>query len=185
MTHVLTELTWPRRTERLTLRPVGLADVDQIFAYRRDEEVARWLTSLPATPEALALKLLADDRTLVVEHEGVIVGDLMLAVQDAWAQSEVAAQAKGAQAELGWCFSPDHRGKGLATEAVAELIAIAFELGVRRIEASCFAENAASRRLINRVGLRQEGYFVQESLHRDGTWHDGMTFALLREEWSR
>lgn len=185
MTHPLSHLAWPRRTARLTLRPVRLGDVEAIFAYRKDEDVARWLTSLPRTPEELALKLLADDRTLVVEHDGVLVGDLMLAVQDAWSQSEVTDDAKGVQAELGWCFSPEHRGKGLATEAVTELVTIAFELGVRRVEAGCFADNTASRAVMARVGLRQEGYFVQESLHRDGTWHDGMTFALLREEWSR
>ena len=55
--------------------------------------------------------------------------------------------------------------------------------GVRRIEANCFAENAASRAVMERVGLRQEGYFVQESLHRDGTWRDGMTYAVLAEEF--
>ncbi|TQM90017.1 hypothetical protein FB476_3269, partial [Ornithinimicrobium humiphilum] len=64
-----------------------------------------------------------------------------------------------------------------------ELVTAAFELGVRRVEAGCFAENAGSRRVMEKVGLRQEGYYVRESLHRDGTWRDGMSFGLLADEW--
>lgn len=108
----------------------------------------------------------------------------MLTVEDAWSQAEVADQARNAQAEIGWCLAPAHQGKGLATEAVRELVAIAFELGVRRVQANCFAENAASRAVMERVGLRQEGYSVRESLHRDGTWRDGMSYAVLAEEWA-
>ena len=34
----------------------------------------------------------------------------MVAIQDAWAQAEVAERAKGVQAELGWVLHPDHQG---------------------------------------------------------------------------
>ena len=77
---------------------------------------------------------------------------------------------------------PAVQGQGLGTEAVRELIAVAFELGVRRLEANCFADNQASWRLMERVGMRREGHFIQESLHRDGGC-DGMTYALRAEEW--
>ena len=77
-----------------------------------------------------------------------------------------------------------HRGQGYAVEAVRELLTLAFELGVRRVVALCFADNGASRRVMERVGLRQEGYYVSESLHRDGTWRDGMSFAVLAQEWA-
>jgi RimJ/RimL family protein N-acetyltransferase len=69
-------------------------------------------------------------------------------------------------------------------EAVREVVTVAFELGVRRVVAMCFADNLASRRVMERVGLRQEGYYVGESLHRDGTWRDAMSFAVLAEEWA-
>lgn len=182
MARALTDLAWPRRTERLLLGPPRFADVPALHAYRSDPEVARWLSGLPATAEVLATQVLAGS-TLVVEREGTVIGDLMLAVRDGWAQHEVAEQARGVQAELGWCFSPAHRGQGYAVEAVTALISLAFELGVRRIEANCFAENVASRRVMERVGLRQEGHYLAESLHRDGTWRDGMSYALLAHEW--
>lgn len=184
MTRSLADLRWPRRTARLTIRPPLPADLDEVFAYRSDPEVARWLSAMPDSVETLAERFLGGAGALVVERDGQLVGDLMVAVQDAWSQAEVAELAKDTQAELGWCIAPAHQEQGYAVEAVRELVAIAFDLGVRRVEAGCFAENLASRRVMAKVGLRQEGYFVAESLHRDGTWRDGVSFALLAQEWA-
>jgi RimJ/RimL family protein N-acetyltransferase len=145
------------------------------------------MTSTSQDRDAFATLMADPDRwakTLVVELDGVVIGDLMLAPEDAWAQSEIAEQAKGTQAEIGWCLDPAHGGQGYATEAVRELIRIAFEdLGLRRLVALCFADNEPSWRLMERVGMRREQYAVKDSLHRSGAWLDGMTYALLAEEW--
>lgn len=183
--HPLDLLPWPRRTERLVLRRPRQADAAAIHAYRSLPEVDRFLTAQVADAGSFAERFAgwAVD-AIVVEHEGEVIGDLMLRVQDSWAQAEVTAQARGAQAELGWAFVPTAQGRGLATEAVRELIAIAFDgVGLRRVEAGCFSENTASRRVMERVGLRLEGEYLQESLHRDGTWRDGAVYALLADEW--
>ena len=96
-------------------------------------------------------------KTLIVEHDGEVIGDLMLAVDDAWAQVEVAEQARSTQAELGWVIAPEHAGKGYATEAAGELLRFCFEdLGVRRVIAQCFADNVASWKLMERLGMRLE-----------------------------
>ncbi len=124
-------------------------------------------------------------KTLIVEVDGEVVGDLMLQIEDGWAQAEVADQARGTQAELGWVLHPDHAGRGYATEAVRELLRLCFtELGLRRVTANCFADNTASWRLLERVGMRRETYAVVESLHRSGEWLDTMGYALLAEEWT-
>ncbi len=120
----------------------------------------------------------------MVELDGVVVGDLMLAIEDAWSQTEVAEQARGVQAELGWCIGTRYQGNGYAREAIEELLRICFEdLGLRRVVANCFADNVASWRLMERLGMRRELYTVRESLHRSGEWLDGMGYALLAEEW--
>lgn len=80
VTRTLADLRWPRRIARLALRPVRLEDVDAIFAYRSDPEVAQWLTALPTNLEQVA-----------------------------------ADEAKGTQAELGWCIAPAHQGQGYAS----------------------------------------------------------------------
>jgi RimJ/RimL family protein N-acetyltransferase len=109
----------------------------------------------------------------------------MLQIEDAWAQAEVADQARGVQADLGWVLHPDHARHGYATEAVREVLRLCFtELGLRRVTANCFADNTSSWRLMERVGMRRETYAVAESLHRSGEWLDTMCYALLAAEWT-
>ncbi len=185
----LDAVTWPVRTDRLTLRPASADDLEATWQFRRLESVSRWLTSAPATLEEYRTHFerparLAD--TLVVQRDGEVIGDLMIRIEDAWAQAEVKEQARGVQAELGWVLHPDLGGHGYATEAVRELVRICFEdLSLRRVVANCFAANDASWRLMERVGLRRELYTVAESLHRSGEWLDGMGYALLADEWRR
>ena len=181
----LGDLTWPRRTERLLLRPAAAEDAAAVYAYRSLPEVARWITAPVSDREAHARRFAEQTAgTLVVELDGEIIGDLMLAVEDAWSQAEVRDQAARTQAELGWVFAPAHQGQGYATEAVRALVGIAFELGVRRVTAGAFADNVASLRIMAKVGMRQEALHVRESLHRDGTWRDGVLYALLADEFA-
>lgn len=185
---VLRRIDWPVRTDRLTLRPPRPADAHAVWRYRRLEPVARWLSELPADADAFRTRFAAPERlatTLVVEHDGQVIGDLMVRVEDAWAQVEVAGAARAVQAELGWVFDPDHHGHGYATEAVRELLRLCFtELGLRRVTALCFADNEPSWRLMERLGMRRESHNVRESLHRSGRWLDGLGYALLAEEWN-
>lgn len=182
----LDRVPWPVRTERLIIRRMAATDAPAMWAYRRLDEVTRWVTSRPVDEAAWiegSAAMLRDQ--LVLELDGRVVGDLMVRVEDAWGQREVAHLAVGTQAELGWTLDPSVGGRGLATEAVREALRIAFQgLGVRRVVASAFADNAPSLRLAERVGMRRESYAVADSLHRDLGWIDGVGYALLAEEWA-
>ena len=183
----LSAVAWPVRTARLLIRPATPEDVDATWAFRRLPEVCEWVTHDALPREEYAALFLEPDRlasTLVVERDGAVVGDLMIRVEDSWAQAEVREAARGVQAELGWTLDPAHGGHGLATEAVAELLRICFEdLGLRRVTALCFADNVPSWRLMERLGMRREAHNVAESLHRTRGWLDGLGYALLADEW--
>lgn len=184
----LDDLPWPRRTPRLTIRRGTPDDAEATWRYRQLESVGTWVTTFPRTFEAYCASYAEHDRLaslLVYEHDGVVVGDLMLRIEDPWSQAEVADQARGTQAELGWTLDPAYGGRGLATEAVEALLRISFEqLGLRRVVANCFADNISSWRLMERLGMRREAHNVRDSLHRSGEWLDGYTYALLAEEWA-
>ncbi len=188
----LARLTWPRVTERLSLRPLTSDDIDAVWAYRSRDDVQRWLGGRVPDRAGFVDRVLRAERmrsTLVVEHDGVVVGDLMIVVQDGWGQRDVADRAAGTVAELGWVVDPAHHGRGLGSEAVTELVSLALApaphgLGLRRVTAGCFVANSASWRLMERVGLRREQHGVRDCLHRDLGWVDGYTYALLADEWS-
>ena len=187
----LDDVDWPLRTERLVIRRATADDLDATWSFRRLPEISEWLTAAPETREEYAEKFLEADRlavTLVIELPGAdpaVIGDLMVAVEDAWAQREVAERAAGVQAELGWVIHPEHQGHGYAREAVEATIRMCFEdLGVRRLTAGCFAANEASWRMAEKLGMRRETATVRDSLHRSGTWMDGYSYALLADEWN-
>ena len=183
----LSAVAWPVRTSRLTIRPAAPEDLEATWAYRRLPEVGEWLTHASADRDGYAEVFLEPDRltsTLVVERDGVVIGDLMLRIQDPWSQAEVVDRARGRQAELGWVVTPEHSGRGYATEAAAELLRICFaDLGLYRVTALCFADNVPSWRIMERIGMRREAHNVRDSLHRTRGWLDGLGYALLAEEW--
>lgn len=104
--------------------------------------MSRWLSRAPQSLGEYASQFTEPEplgKSLVVELDGDVIGDLMVDVGDGMAaQAEVAEQARGVQAELGWVVHPDFAGRGFATEAVREVLRICFEdLGLRRVTAGC------------------------------------------------
>lgn len=183
----LDQVSWPITTERLSIRRSEESDAAAFQAYRRLPEVAEWLPRLSEDLASVQERFRDEDfriRTLVIERDGQVIGDLYLSISDTWAQAEVQDRAPQ-QAEIGWALGPEHQGQGLAHEAVRALLEVCFaELGLHRVYATCFADNAGSWRLMERLGMRRESHSVKDSLHRDRGWLDGYTYALLADEWS-
>jgi RimJ/RimL family protein N-acetyltransferase len=182
------DVSWPVATERLSFRPSRPADAAAFFAYRRLPEVSEWLPRL-SPDEAGVVERFEDEefrsRTLVVEVDGRVVGDLYLHLGDSWTQAEARDPEPPGQAEIGWALDPAYQGRGLAVEAVRALIGLCFgELGLRRVFATTFADNTGSWRLMERVGMRREAHTVRDALHRERGWLDGYTYALLADEWT-
>lgn len=83
-------------------------------------------------------------------------------------------------------LTPSSWGQALGAEAAAALLAVCFkQIKIHRVWAGCTAENTASWRLMERIGMRREGHSVRSGLHRDGTWRDGYIYALLADEWAQ
>ena len=180
------DVTWPLTTERLAIRPSRESDAAAFQAYRRLPEVSEWLPRLSVDLASVQERFGEEEfrrRTLVIERDAEVIGDLYLSISETWAQAEVQDRAPQ-QAEIGWALSPEHQGQGLALEAVRRLVDLCFgDLGLHRVYATCFADNAGSSRLMEKLGMRREAHHVKDSLHRERGWLDGYTYALLADEW--
>lgn len=87
------------------------------------------------------------------------------------------------QADIGYEIDPDYWGIGIATEAAEAIVAFGFSsLGVHRIWAQCIAENRASARVLEKVGMRLEGR-LREDEHFKGRRWDTLIYAILIQEW--
>jgi RimJ/RimL family protein N-acetyltransferase len=86
-------------------------------------------------------------------------------------------------AELAYALAIEHWGKGYATEAAREVVDFGFEtLGLERVHAAYYTRNAASGRVLEKLGFRPEG--VRPRMYfRFGEWLDLALVRVLREEW--
>lgn len=166
-------------TARLRLRPFQASDWQALHSYAGDPATMRYLPpgALSAeqarafaerhsgdTAEALALER-TDERRLI--------GHLIF---HPW----VARQTY----EIGWVIDPRQQRRGYASEAARALVGYGFAtLGLHRIIATCQPENPASYRVMERIGMRREGYFRQCIARDDGSWWDELFYAILRDEW--
>jgi RimJ/RimL family protein N-acetyltransferase len=93
------------------------------------------------------------------------------------------SSADATAAELGYEIAPAWWGHGYATEAARAMVGFAFDaLRVHSVAAWCVADNAGSIRVLEKVGLRQEGRLVQTDFYK-GRWWDTLVFAVLEPEW--
>jgi ribosomal-protein-alanine N-acetyltransferase len=75
-------------------------------------------------------------------------------------------------------------GAGLAPEATVAVLRFAFEeLSLHRIEVAIVPRNQASRRVVEKLELREEGVALRY-LEIDGRWEDHVRYAITSEEWA-
>src|SRR5215207_7225967 len=153
-------------SERLRIRRFKDSDLAPFMAYRNDPEVARY-QSWDSSDEQEA-------RTFIREMESAQLG-----VPGEWFQFAIESK------EMGDTLAREHQGKGFASEAVSVLLDYAFgTLGLHRVVAIADSRNAPSVALLERVGMRREGHFI-ENVWFKGGWADEYLYAVLKDEWLR
>lgn len=151
-------------TARLTLRPLGETDLDDIVVGIGDLAVSRMLARVPhpytrAHAEAFFAAATRNAKAgsslfLIVERNGRVAGGM-------------GVEAMPYTCEFGYWLSRPHWGKGLATEAATAVLAYAFAaLDLSLVRSGYFAENAGSRRVQDKLGFRQIGVSTMLSLAR-------------------
>lgn len=172
------------------LRTVRPDDRDAIGRYCADPEVTRYLLFPALDDDGLAQRMerlvagtgpaaVGEFLALAVEHEGTLVGDLMLRFS-----AQHGPDSPPSIAELGWVFSPEHGGRGFATESARALVDLAFgHYPLHRLMAQLDPRNLASARLCERLGMRQEAHTREDYPDREGGWSDTAVYGLLRREW--
>jgi RimJ/RimL family protein N-acetyltransferase len=177
------------RTDRLLLRRFTEDDVENLVSLDADPEVMRLLTGGKPTPrevvehELLPALLQDYDRfaslgrwAALDSATGEFIGSFSLTPREGGSGDEV---------ELGYRLRRSACGKCYATEGSRALVDKAFaKLGVQRIYAETMAVNTASRRVLEKAGLRHVRTF---HLHWDdpieGTEHGEVEYELRRSHW--
>ena len=171
------------QSERLTLREFQADDLDAVHSYGSDLEVVRYMPWGPNSEE--------ETRDFLERAQSYAAADPRVGYELAVVQTSadrliggIGLDANDQQAMLGYCFARPAWGQGFATEAVRLILDFAFNtLDVHRVWAGCDSENAASARVLEKVGMRREGCFKHDYQIR-GVWRDTLAFAILSDEWA-
>jgi [ribosomal protein S5]-alanine N-acetyltransferase len=172
-------------TPRLRLREFVEADWAAVLAYQSDPRyliyypwaervegevrafVGRFVTWQSAQPRCKF------QLAITLRDSGSLIGNCGIRLPEAGARS----------AGLGYELAPKHWGKGCATEAVRAIVGFGFEsLGLHRVWGECVPENATSRRVMEKLGMRCEARLRQTQRFK-GRWWDTLVYAVLEDEW--
>ena len=171
-------------TSRLLIRPFQEQDGQALFEYLSNPEIYRFELGEPISLEEA--KEMAVERSQGTDFWAVILKSTQVLVGHLYfKQTE---PKKFMTWELGYIFNPAYHHNGYAAESASALIHYGFaHFGIHRIVAHCNPENAASWKLLERIGMRGEGRFRKKAFFRtaeDGSplWFDAFAYAILDEE---
>lgn len=172
------------KTERLKLREFVLDDWPAVLAYQQDQrylefypfvtrtesdakEFVQWF--LDEQPESPRRRF---QLAVTLEETGELIGDagIRRKPENDW------------EADIGYEIAPEHWRNGYATETAAALINHGFDqMELHRISSWCIAENVASARVLEKLGLREEGRLRENEFFKN-RWWDTLVFGMLRDE---
>jgi ribosomal-protein-alanine N-acetyltransferase len=174
-------MTLVLETERLLIRDVCDDDLEGFFNYMSRENYWRHVPLEPLTFDSINVMIrralldqVQDPRSnyflAVLEKQSrELVGEAILRVRS----------ARWRQGEIGWGVSQHRVGNGIATEIGSATMRFAFhQLGLHRIYAQCRVENEASRRIMTKLGMKQEGVLRENVLAR-GEWWSSVQYSIL------
>jgi len=172
-------------TERLVLREFTADDWAATFAYQTDARYLRFyeretVTERQAQAMVYMFILWQGEKprshaqlAITLAQTGELIGNV--GVRRETAEEPVA--------DMGFELSPEHWGRGYASEAARAMVDWGFgDWGLERIHAHCVSENTASSRVLERAGLRLEARLRDHQYFKGRFW-DLSLYGLLRGEW--
>lgn len=168
---------------RIRLRPLRGDDADALYALHSDPQVMRYWSRTAWTDHAESIGHL--ERMAQAERDGDIPWAIARRDDDVLIGSLSLFQIvpEHARGTFGYALQSASWGHGFAFEAARLGLAHAFSaLNLQRIEADIDPDNQPSRRLVERLGFKQEG-LLRQRWKVDGVWSDTAWYGLLREEF--
>ena len=172
-------------TPRLIRREFVVGDWPAVLAYQSDPRYLRlyaWTARSEADARAFVAGFVASQAVaprrkyqlaITLRDGGELIGNCGIRLAESGVQV----------ADLGYEISPEYWGRGYATEAARAMLDFGFgTLGLHRIWAECVPENAASRRVMEKLGMRREGRLRQTQRYK-GRWWDTLVYGILEDEW--
>lgn len=173
------------RTERLILREFVQEDWRAVYTYQNDPrylEYYEWEHRSEQDVKAFVQRFLDQQEVvprtkfqlaIVQPNSNKLIGNVGIRKRD----------AKSLHGELGYELDPREWHNGYALEAAQAMLKFAFEeWQVHRVSARVIANNHTSVRVLEKLGLRQEGHLREQEFFKGRYW-DTLVYGMLEDEW--
>lgn len=169
-------------TEHMVLRPITPEDAEMVYRWMSDPEVCKYERWDPHPNSGYScgyIKAVYNYELETTYQWGMEVnGELIGCV------SIVGVNDFDQKAVLGYCIARDFWSKGYATEAVNAVLMFMFqEVGINRIEASHSVNNKASGRVLEKVGMKFEGFASEYYYCRMG-FQDSYLYGITKNQFA-
>lgn len=173
-------------TSRLLVRELAFTDISKILEYANNDSINRYLSFGSIGTESGARQYLteavaASSTSPRLSYKlGMAIKPLSTLSGSCWLDIE---DIESRHASIGYFVDKDHWNQGYATEMIMALLQFGFQkLELHRIYANCDAENSATRRVLEKINMRQEGLLREHCLRSYG-WADVCIYGILCSEW--
>lgn len=173
-------------TDRIVLRRMRASDVDDIYAYASDPDVARYTSWAPHTSpdetRQFVRRVLDAYLEKRVANWGIeLVSERKLIGTGGYGSWDL----QNSTAEIGYVIGKPYWGQGLMTEAVGAMVDFGFRrMSLNRIVIRMDPRNVGSWRVAEKCGCRFEG-IARQVVYTKGSFDDLMVWAILREDWAK
>ncbi len=145
-------------TERLILRRLDIGDLEWLVAMRGDPDVMRYIGGEGAVSREKTVERVDRYLRCWAEHGLGMFGIRLRGEDDAVGWAGLQPLELTGEIEVGYAFGRSAWGRGLATEAARAAVEWGFrDRRLERIVAVASPENAASRRVMDKLGMTYEG----------------------------
>lgn len=170
------------KTARLCLRKFSQYDAEAMFyGWMSDERVAKYTSwyahaNIEDTRAYINYMISLDNDNSynwVIELDGKAIGTINVCYADE--NSEICG--------IAYALSHDYWGQGIITEAFKATASFLFEcVNYRKIIAGCDSENVGSRRVMEKIGMKQEACMRLQIKRKDGSFGDDLQYGLFKDE---
>ena len=168
-------------SQRLILRRITAADVNEIFALRSNTEVMKYVPRTLCTSLDEVMVLINTIDKKLETNEGINWA-ITLKGSDTLIGFIGHYQIKWQhfRSEIGYMLSPEFKGKGIVTEAIQLIVKYGFnEMNMHSLEAIIDPENIASARVLEKNNFVKEAHFKENEFY-DGRFLDAVIYSLLK-----
>jgi len=180
-------MTFLLESDRLKIRQFQDSDLESFLGYRNDPNIAKYQGWEVPYPREKAVQFVAE----MSAKEATVQGEWFQAAIEEMSSGQMVGDAAfflkkdDPQAYIGCTIARPYWRKGYGMEAAHRLLDYLFgELDLHRVIAISDVENVASFSVLERMGFRREGHFV-ENLMFKGNWASEYHYAMLKREWKK